>query len=344
MSKRFYNPLKKFQKEKVVLDESELVKKRTQELSGSLTAIIFRRFRKNKAGVLGTIIVLLVFFLAFFAEVLTANLPYVYSSDQLFYYAPLLEPGQKSTDPFSGEQNLHVLGTDRRGRDILTQIVYGSRITLIVAIVSTLIALIIGLPIGLFAGYYGGRVDELLMKVTDLFLTLPFYFVMLAFIAAVQNNDRIARVVERSGIRTEVTFVAIVLGLGLFGWMSIARVVRAEVLKLRDSTFVEAARCLGTPTYLIVFRHMIPNILPPVIVVATYLMANNILAEAALAYLGFTDPSIASWGREISEGQQVFSIAPWISVFSGLAITLAVLGFNLIGDGLRDATDPKLKR
>ncbi len=344
MSKKFYNPLKRFQKERMLLDESELVKKRTKELSGSLTAIIFRRFRKNKAGVLGTIIVLIVFFMAFFAEFLTANVPYIYPPDQLFYYAPLQEPGTKSHEPITGEEYYHALGTDRRGRDILTQIVYGSRITLIVAIVSTFIALLIGMPIGLFAGYYGGKVDDLLMKVTDLFLTLPFYFVMLAFIAAMQNNERIARVVERSGIQTEITFLAIVLGLGLFGWMSIARVVRAEVLKLRDATFVEAARCLGTPTYMIVLRHMIPNILPPVIVVATYLMANNILAEAALAYLGFTDPSIPSWGREISEGQNVFSIAPWISIFSGIAITLAVLGFNLIGDGLRDATDPKLKR
>ncbi len=327
--------------------EQEEPKSRAHELSGSMTAIFIRRFRRNKAGILGLIIVASVFFLALSADFLSETLPFVYKQNDLFYYyVPSQQPpGYVGKNPFTGETNFHLLGTDRRGRDILTQIIYGSRITVMVAVFSTLISLLIGTPLGLVAGYAGGKSDEAIMRITDLFLTLPFYFVIIAFIVALQNNEQLLNSMAQFGIKQrEAGLVATVIGLGVFGWMSIARVVRAEVLKLRDATYIEAARCLGTPTHQIIFRHLIPNVLPPLIVVVTYLMATNILAEAGIAYLGLGDPNIPSWGREISEGQTIFSVAPWISIFSGLAIIIAVLGFNLVGDGIRDATDPKLKR
>jgi ABC-type dipeptide/oligopeptide/nickel transport system permease subunit len=239
--------------------------------------------------------------------------------------APWLAPG----DPVRGDlaASLHapgpafLLGTDQQGRDVLSRILFGARLSLTVGIVSQVIALLLGLALGLAAGYYGRWTDALIMRLADVTLAFPPLLLLIAIAAAVRPS-------------LPVIFVVI----GVVGWAGMARLVRGQVLVTRALDYVQAARALGASDARIVGRHVLPNVLAPVVVAATLGVGGAIMAEAALSFVGLgAAPPTPSWGAMVAEGRDLLRVAPWVSLFPGLAIGLTVVGINLLGDGLRDA-------
>ncbi len=222
----------------------------------------------------------------------------------------------------------HFMGTDALGRDIFSRILYGGRVSLWVGFVAVGIATAIGLVLGLTAGYFGRFVDEIIMRGVDVMLCFPSFFLILAVIAFLEPS---------------LTNIMIVIG--LTGWMGVARLVRAETLTIRERDYVLAARAAGAGPGRIIFRHILPNAIAPVLVSATLGVAGAILTESSLSFLGLgVQPPDASWGNMLLEGKEVLGIAWWLSVFPGLAILFTVLGYNLLGESLRDLLDPRLKQ
>ncbi len=221
----------------------------------------------------------------------------------------------------------HWLGTDDLGRDVLTRILYGARISLLVGFVAVGIATAIGIVAGAIAGYYGRWSDAVIMRFVDIMLCFPTFFLILAVIAFL-----------------EPSIWNIMIIIGLTGWMGVARLVRAEFLSLRERDFVLAARALGASDLRIIFRHILPSALSPVLVSATLGVAGAILTESALSFLGIgVQPPTPSWGNMLIAGKQTLGTAWWLSAFPGLAILLTVLGYNLLGEGIRDALDPRIR-
>jgi peptide/nickel transport system permease protein len=232
----------------------------------------------------------------------------------------LLAPGQSSGAGF------HLLGTDALGRDLLAQLVWGARVSLLVGVMAVLLSGIIGVTLGLVVGYFGGAIDHLIMRVVDIFMAMPFLILVLALAA-----------VLGAGVRN------IIVTLVLLGWVSYTRIVRAEVLALRQQEFVDAARCIGVPDRRIMVRHILPNVLSSVIVLATLELGRMILSEASISYLGFgVQPPTPAWGVMTADGQQYIYSAWWLPVLPGIAILVTVLGANMLGDWLRDRSDPRL--
>jgi ABC-type dipeptide/oligopeptide/nickel transport system permease subunit len=224
----------------------------------------------------------------------------------------------------------HVLGTDIQGRDIWARLVFGSRVSLTVGLISQGIALTLGVTLGLLAGYYGKWVDELVMRLADVTLAFPTLLLLIAMVAAFQPS-------------MGVVFVTI----GVVGWAGMARLVRGQVLVVRQLEYVQAIRALGAKDIRVMLRHVLPNVIAPVVIAATLGVAGAIMAEAALSFLGLGVPApTPSWGSMIADGRDLDQLrnAPWTSVFPGMAIGAAVLGFNLLGDALRDALDPRQQR
>ncbi len=257
----------------------------------------------------------------------------------LFGAAALLAPWLAPFDPRQVPTGLaaasllppgppHALGTDALGRDLLSRVLYGGRVSLMVGVGVELLAVLIGALIGLVAGYYGGWLDGLLMRVTDVVMAFPSLILAIGLIA----------VFEKPGL--DKVFLVLVL----LGWTTIARVVRGEALSLKTREYVQAARALGVRDGIILFRHLLPNCLAPLLVAATIGVGGNMVAEAGLSFLGLgaQAPTI-SWGAMLAEGQTFLASAPWVAVFPGLALMLAVLGVNLLGDGLRDLLDPRFR-
>ena len=241
--------------------------------------------------------------------------------------APWLAPG----DPFRGElaaslrgpSDAFPLGSDAQGRDVLSRVLYGARLSLAVGLISQSIALALGVTLGLVAGYYGRWVDGLVMRVADVTLAFPSLLLLIAIAAALKPS-------------LPVVFVVI----GIVGWAGMARLVRGQVLVARELEYVQAARALGSSDTRIIARHLLPNVVAPVIVAATLGVGGAIMAEAALSFIGLgAQPPTPSWGAMVAEGRDLLRVAPWVSLAPGLAIGLAVLGLNLLGDGLRDALD-----
>jgi peptide/nickel transport system permease protein len=277
---------------------------------------LWRKFARNPIGVIGGVILLTVFVGAVFAE----------------YFAPH-EPNRQRLiarfkPPFwaEGGSMTYPLGTDNVGRDIWSRIIHGSRISLIVGVCAVGVSMLIGVTLGLVSGFWGGQIDATIMALVDIMLAFPQLILAFAMVA-----------VLGPGIGN------IILVLGITGWERYARVVRAEVLALREREFVQAARAIGVSNLKIVFGHIMPNTFSSVIVMATLQTAQAILAEAALSFLGLgTGRTYPSWGQMISLGRDYISIAWWLSTFPGLAILLTVLAINLVGDRIRDVLDPRV--
>jgi peptide/nickel transport system permease protein len=222
----------------------------------------------------------------------------------------------------------HPLGTDTLGRDVVSRLLYGARVSLIVGFSAVVVAGVLGLALGLAAGYYGGRIDEALMRVGDVQLAFPALVLAVAVLAVVGSG-----------------LGSIVLVLGVTGWVTYARIARGETLSLRHREFVEGARALGAGDAAILWRHVLPNVLPSITVVATFSVARTIIAEASLSFLGLgLPPPAPSWGAMLDEGRNYLTTGWWLALFPGLAILTLVLGINVVGDWLRDALDPRLER
>ena len=253
----------------------------------------------------------------------------------LLLLAALLAPLLARHDPIRGDllrqlqppSAEHWMGTDVQGRDVWARLVYGARISLAVGLISQSIALAIGLTLGLVAGYFGRWIDDLVMRLADVTLAFPTLLLLIAMVAALQPS-------------LLVVFVTV----GIVGWAGMARLVRGQVLVVRQLEYVHAARALGTPDHRIIARHVLPNVIAPVVIATTLGMAGAIMAEAALSFLGLgVQPPTPSWGAMIADGRDLSQLrsSPWTSLFPGLAIGVTVLGFNLLGDALRDALDPR---
>lgn len=270
-----------------------------------------RRFGKNRLAVLGLIIVLLLITCAVFAEQLMPN-------DPTF---------QTLSDKRTPPGDKYLLGADEFGRDILSRLILGSRVALTVAILSVSIAMSLGILLGTTAGMLGGWADEGIMRVMDMALAFPYLLLAIAIVAA-----------------TGPGLLNTTIAVGVWATPTFTRIIRSAVIATRGRDYIQAAQALGATTTRVIARHLLPNIISPLIVYATLYMANAIMLEAALSFLGLgVQPPTPSWGLMIASGRDFLRIAPHIATIPGLAIMLAVLGFNLLGDGLRDALDPKLK-
>jgi peptide/nickel transport system permease protein len=265
---------------------------------------------------------------------------------QLITYPPNWEPlgyGRPATylkpsfnpPAYAPENNPHYFGTDDIGHDLFSQLVWGSRVTIIVGFISGFVALVLGVLVGGVAGYFRGKIDHILMRITDILLTLPFLPFLLVIVAVVW-----ARTQQPPSI-----FITMV-GIGFLSFPGMARLVRSEILSLRDREFVEAARAIGVEDNRILFKHILPNALPPVMINLTLTIATAILLEAALSFLGFGDPTVVTWGRVLTEAQDkifVWNKYWWWVIPPGFLILLVVAAFNLVGNGLTDAMNPKLR-
>lgn len=306
-----YTDKKWFNQETVIEKEQlhgQLEGKLREKEKKSTFAWLIKKLFRHKGAVAGAIIIFLFIFSALFAPWIT---PYSYDNPDIssVLKAPSLE---------------HVFGTDEFGRDIFTRIVYGARISLKVAIIAVAFSLVIGTVLGALAGYYGGIIDYIISSVTDIAWSFPTTLLAIAFIAA-------------SGPGLQNVIVAIALA----SWSGYCRVVRGQFLSLKEREFVEAARILGMSDARIIFKHILPNALTPVIVMATLELPKAIVIEASLSFLGLgAQPPQPSWGAILNSGKGLLDQAPWISFFPGLMIMLVVLGFNLFGDALRDVLDP----
>ena len=271
--------------------------------------------KKSKTGLIGVIIVLLVVVMALTA---TGLAPYDPAKQNLY---------QKLAPPvWAGGTTEHILGTDQLGRDILSRVIYGSRVTLLVGFSGTICAGIIGVLLGAIAGYFGKWADTIIMRIVDIQLSFPFILLAL-FIAAVLGRSL-----------TNVILIA-----AISNWVNYARLVRGEILSVREMEYIEAIRSVGAKDSRIISRHVIPNVISPVIVQATLGMARIITMEASLSFLGLGVPvEVPTWGRMLAEGRDYMLTNPWLAIIPGLAITLTVLGVNLMGDWMRDYLDPKL--
>lgn len=277
----------------------------------TLKGLFWRRFKKNHLAVLGGVIVLCLFAIAILAPFIT---PYDPNAIDVKH---ILEPPSLQ----------HPFGTDDLGRDVLSRVVFGSRISLAVGFVAVGIATFIGMVLGAFSGYYGGWVDRVIMRFVDIMLSIPTFFLILAVIAFL-----------------EPSIWNIMVVIGLTSWMGVARLVRAEFLSLKEREFVLAARGLGASDLRVIFRHIMPNSMAPVLVSAVLGIAGAVLVESALSFLGIgVQPPTPSWGNILTAGKDNIEIAWWLSVFPGVAILITVMAYNLLGEGIRDSIDPRLK-
>lgn len=272
---------------------------------------VWYRLRKNKAAMVGMFIIFLLFFFA-----ITANFITPYGFDDQDLAKGIVKPGAG-----------HPLGTDNFGRDIMSRIIYGSRISLMVGFISVSISLIVGGALGAIAGYFGGKLDNAIMRAMDILLAIPSILLAISIVSALGPG-----------------LINVMIAVGISSIPSYARIVRASVITLKDQEFIEAARAVGTSNFRIITKHLIPNSLAPIIVQATLGVAGAILSAAGLSFIGLgIQPPTPEWGAMLSTGRQYIRDYPHITAFPGLAIMITIFGLNLFGDGLRDALDPRLK-
>jgi peptide/nickel transport system permease protein len=272
---------------------------------------ILHRLFRHKGAAFGVGVIALVVTLAAIASILYPD-------------GPFEMVGGTFEPPF---RRAHPLGTDGLGRDVLISIVYGTRVSLLVAIVSTAVAVTVGVLVGAVSGYFGGRLDDFIMRVTELFQTIPSFVFAVVLIAIFTPN-----------------IGSIVAAISVVSWPPVARLVRGEFLAIRHREYVEAALVLGVSTSRIIFVEILPNVVSPVVVLASLMVANAILLEAGISFLGLGDQNLMSWGYMIGEGRSTIRDAWWLSFFPGVAVVATVLALNLVGDGLNDALNPRLAR
>jgi peptide/nickel transport system permease protein len=270
-----------------------------------------RRFARNKGALVGAAVLAIVVALALLAPFLFPDDPWDIAGP------PFRKPGEMG----------FLLGTDTLGRDVAAGIAHGARVTLLLSLVSTAVALSIGVVLGAIAGYHGGWVDDLVMRFTEFFQTIPNFILLVVLVAIFTPS-----------------ITSIVVAIGIVSWPPLARIVRGEFLTLRSREFVQAAEVLGQGSGRIIFGEILPNALSPVIVSASLMVATAVLLESALSFLGLGDPNLMSWGYMIGASRTVIRQAWWISCFPGIAIALTVLALNLVGEGLSDALNPRLAR
>ncbi|MFH1757499.1 MAG: ABC transporter permease [Pseudomonadota bacterium] len=277
---------------------------------------VLRKLLENKGAVFGLIMVLGVVFSAVLAPLISPHDPILQDVEKR-----LLPPlGQAGADPN------YLLGTDHLGRDIVSRLIYGARISIVVSVCAVVFSAFLGTIIGLFSGFYGGKIDSVFMRLADVQLAFPFILLAIAIIAVLGPNLQ-----------------NIIIVMGITGWVIYARVVRAEVLSLREKEYVMAVRALGGSNGRIIFNHLLPNVVPPVIVIITLEMARMIIMEAALSFLGLgIQPPTPTWGGMLADGRVYLITSWWLATFPGLVIMLVVLGINLLGNWLRDILDPRL--
>ncbi len=269
---------------------------------------LWRRFARHRLALVSFIVIVAFALIAVFATVIA---PY--------------DPFAQTFDPTLGPSAAHWLGTDQLGRDELSRVLLGARVSLGISLGATFVAVVIGLVVGSIAGYSGGIVDNGLMRLVDLVLAFPALFLILIV-----------------AVTTGVTVLTIILLIGAFNWMFLARLTRAEFLQIKELDYVQAARATGVPTRRIIWRHVLPNALGPIIVSATFILAGALYVEAVLDFLGFgISPDIPSWGNLLTSAEQSFYDAPLLAVVPGVLLTVAILCMNFVGDGLRDALDPR---
>lgn len=274
----------------------------------SRTRMVVQRFMRRKTAVLGLILVLMVVGTAVAAPLLAP-------------YSPTKTVGGRTEQP----SRAHVLGTDEVGRDLLSRIIYGARASLIVGVGAQTLSAFIGVMLGMTAGYYGGKVDMVVMRIVDVFMTFPFILLAILLVAAIGPSMR-----------------NVIIALGLTEWTTTCRVIRGQTLTLREQTFVEAARALGSSRWRILTVHVLPNLVSVAVTLITIGIGTAIIAESSLSFLGLgIQPPTPSWGKTLAFGQIVVFSAPLLTIAPSIAIFLTVLGFNLLGDGLRDALDPQ---
>ena len=291
-----------------------------------------RRLFKNKLAVFGLIVV---------ALVSIASLAGPYLLQQITGKAPDYIPAEaeliRSFPPFTAPDGSfswrHPMGTDKQGRDLLALTLQGGQISLVVGLISTLMSLIIGVSYGAVAGYLGGRIDNAMMRLVDVLYAIPFLILVIVLLSMFKSQTA----------RGQLTLLFVALG--AVSWLTMARIVRGQVLSLKNQEFVTAARATGVSTPRIIFRHIVPNTLGPVIVYATLTIPTVMLQEAFLSFLGFgIQPPMASWGSLASEGIQNIGIFPWQLICPGVTMALTLFSLNFLGDGLRDALDPQLRK
>jgi peptide/nickel transport system permease protein len=275
-------------------------------------SIFWPRLRRNRLALYGGGVVLALFVISLLAPLVAP-------------YDPSAINAWKALSPPSWQ---HWFGTDELGRDVLSRVLYGARVSLKVGFVAVGIAVSIGTVVGLVSGYFSGLVDTMLMRFVDVMLCFPAFFLILAIITFLEPS---------------IWYIMMVIG--LTGWMGVARLVRAETLAIREMEYILAARCIGCSNARIIFRHILPNAISPVLVSATLGVAGAILTESALSFLGIgVQPPTPSWGNILTSGKDYIEFAWWLSLFPGLAILVTVLAYNLLGEGIRDALDPRVKQ
>lgn len=315
-----------------VAEDVHLLPEDEHVVGTSLWKDAWRRLLRNKLAVFGLVVVILTAIISLIGPpIIRKTTGYTYD------YIPSDVTLIKSIPPFKsaagGFSWSHPMGTDNSGRDLLARVLLGGRISLMVGIISTIVSLIIGVSYGAVAGYLGGRIDNWMMRLVDVLFSLPYIILVIVLLAVFRSSTAVGQLV--------LLFVA----LGSVSWLTMARIVRGQVLSLKNQEFVLAARATGVSTARIIFRHLVPNTLGPVIVYATLTIPQVMLTEAFLSFLGFgVQPPLASWGSLASEGIQNIGIFPWQLIFPGVTMALTLFSLNFLGDGLRDALDPQMRK
>ncbi len=305
----------------------------------SLWADAIERLRKNKAAMVGLGIIIAAGLIALFAPVIAPydpTNPFTAGGKQAPTLADPIWSGTQYVDP------RYVLGTDQIGRDVLSRLIWASRVSMVVGFVPVALIFTIGVTVGLLSGYYGGWIDQLLMRFTDIIYAFPDLLFLLIIMATLRNTP--AGDLQMPGVPGSGGLILMFVGIAIVAWVGMARLVRGQVLSLKEKEFVEAARAIGVPARRIMLQHIFPNALGPVIVAVAFAIPSAMLTEAVLSFIGIgVKPPTATWGVMINEGFAVFAASPWPVMFPAICIAIVMLSFTFVGDGLRDALDPRMK-